>query len=76
MTVHDHRAQNKHLRDGVGRNEFVTLRRERDATLGEPRLLHQSLQINIRGGRLPQPTESGHRMLLMPFKFKPKDLQW
>lgn len=76
MTVHDHREQNKHLRDGVSREEFVALRRERDSKLGEPRLLHQSLQINIRGGRFPQPTESGHRMLLMPFKFKPKDLQW
>merc|ERR1711977_788663 len=47
MTVEEHRKQNKHLSDSVTEEDFVHLRKERDATLGEPRLLHQSLQINI-----------------------------
>ncbi|KAH8817200.1 putative metallo-beta-lactamase domain protein [Xylogone sp. PMI_703] len=68
MTVQEHKNQNKHLRDGVTEEQFVALRKERDQKLGEPRLLHQSLQINIRAGRLPQPTESGHRMLRLPLK--------
>ncbi|KAF2265438.1 Metallo-hydrolase/oxidoreductase [Lojkania enalia] len=68
MTVKEHKEQNKHLKDGVTEEEFVALRKERDAMLGEPRLLHQSLQINIRGGHLPEPTEVGHRLLHLPLK--------
>ncbi|EKG09719.1 Beta-lactamase-like protein [Macrophomina phaseolina MS6] len=68
MTVGDHRRQNKHLRDGVTKEEFAAVRKERDAQLGEPRLLHPSLQLNIRAGRLPKKTESGHWMLRLPLK--------
>ncbi|KAK8061508.1 beta-lactamase-like protein [Apiospora phragmitis] len=53
MTVSDHRAQNKHLRDGVSEDEFVALREERDATLPAPQLLHQSLQDGARMLHLP-----------------------
>ncbi|OHE92975.1 metallo-beta-lactamase superfamily protein [Colletotrichum orchidophilum] len=74
MTVRDHRKFNKHLRDGITEEEFVAQRKERDAKLGEPKLLHQSLQTNIRAGQLPQPTASGHRMLHLPIKLG--DLQW
>lgn len=70
MTVHEHREQNKHLKDGITEEEFVSMRNERDATLAAPRMLHQSLQINIRGGRLPTPTEDGHRMLRLPLDLK------
>ncbi|KAF6817065.1 metallo-beta-lactamase superfamily protein [Colletotrichum plurivorum] len=74
MTVREHRTQNKHLKDGVSERDFVAQRRERDATLGEPKLLHQSLQTNIRAGRLPKPTESGHLMLRLPLKLG--NLRW
>ncbi|KAK1533141.1 metallo-beta-lactamase superfamily protein [Colletotrichum paranaense] len=74
MTVSDHRKLNKHLRDGITEEEFVAQRKERDAQLGEPKLLHQSLQTNIRAGKLPQPTASGHRMLRVPMELG--DLQW
>ncbi|PON22611.1 metallo-beta-lactamase superfamily protein [Trichoderma gamsii] len=70
MTVHDHREQNKHLKDGITAEEFVAMRNERDAGLSAPRMLHQSLQINIRGGRLPSPTPDGHRMLRLPLDIK------
>ncbi|KAH8883327.1 putative metallo-beta-lactamase domain protein [Thozetella sp. PMI_491] len=74
MSVRDHREQNKHLKDGVTEEEFVALRAERDSKLGEPRLLHQSLQINIRGGQLPKPAASGYRILHLPLKTK--GLEW
>lgn len=70
MTVHEHREQNKHLKDGITAEEFVAMRNERDAGLAAPRMLHQSLQINIRGGRLPSPTPDGHRMLRLPLDIK------
>ncbi|RAH85815.1 Metallo-hydrolase/oxidoreductase [Aspergillus japonicus CBS 114.51] len=62
-TVEDHRRLNQHLKDGVGREEFLRVRRERDAGLGEPRLLHAALQVNVRGGRLPAPVGAGTLML-------------
>lgn len=74
MTVGDHRKQNKHVGDAISEEEFVALRTERDAVLSAPRLLHQSLQVNIRGGRLPQALESGHRMLHLPLKLN--GLEW
>lgn len=70
MSVEDHKAENKHLKTGITADEFVALRKERDAKLAEPKLLHQSLQINIRAGHLPTPTETGHRMLHLPLKLK------
>lgn len=66
MTVKDHRERNKHLMTGISEEEFVALREKRDATLAEPRLLHQSLQVNIRAGRLPKPTDVGMRMFHLP----------
>lgn len=70
MSVEDHKAENKHLKTGITEDEFVYLRKERDANLAEPKLLHQSLQVNIRAGHLPGPTKTGHRMLHLPLKLK------
>jgi hypothetical protein len=66
MSVRDHKTLNKHLKEGICEEEFVALRRERDGDLKAPRLLHQSLQINIRAGRLPKVEESGFRFLHVP----------
>ncbi|KAJ5794205.1 hypothetical protein N7457_000804 [Penicillium paradoxum] len=68
MSVQDHKRLNKHLNDGVSEEEFVTMRKGRDAQLAAPKLLHQSLQVNIRAGRLPSPTTSGYRLLHLPLK--------
>lgn len=68
ITVADHRRDNKHLKDSIEEHDYVTLRKERDATLAEPKL-HQAMQMNLRGGRLPEPTEMGMRMLYVPLKF-------
>ncbi|KAK0712204.1 beta-lactamase-like protein [Apiosordaria backusii] len=62
-TVAEQQERNKHLKVGTTKEDFVNWRQERDSGLGEPRLLHQSLQVNIRGGRLPR---SG--MLVLPLK--------
>ncbi|KAJ5302977.1 hypothetical protein N7476_009776 [Penicillium atrosanguineum] len=67
MSVRDQKKLNKHLGDKVSKKEFVGMRNERDKTLNAPRLLHQSLQVNIRAGRLPK-VEEGFRMLRLPLK--------
>ena len=74
LSVRDHKAENKHLKEGMAKEEFVDLRHERDAQLTEPKLIHPSLQINILAGRLPKLTESGHRMLHIPVKTQ--GLEW
>ena len=68
VTVSEHRATNKHLCDGTTEEKFVALRSGRDGELGAPRLLHPSLQMNIRAGRLPRATKAGQRLLHLPLK--------
>ncbi|KAM5344252.1 hypothetical protein ACJ41O_012789 [Fusarium nematophilum] len=70
MTVQQHREENKHVKDGVTEDEFVALRNERDAKLAAPRLLHQSLQMNIRAGKLPKRNDAGHRLLHVPLRMQ------
>ena len=60
------KAQNKQLRGDTARDEFVTWRKERDATLKPPALLFQSLQVNAKGGELPEPDKNGVRYMRLP----------
>jgi glyoxylase-like metal-dependent hydrolase (beta-lactamase superfamily II) len=57
---------NVHIGGGVDEADFVAKRRARDATLPVPRLLLPSLQVNIRGGRLPPVDADGQRYLRLP----------
>lgn len=65
-TVADERAHNIHVRDGMTEDEFVAMREARDKTLGMPKLILPSLQVNMRAGRLPEPQEGGKRFLKLP----------
>lgn len=62
-TVAEERAHNIHVKDGVTEDEFVAMREARDKTLGMPRLILPSLQVNMRAGALP-PAESNGRVFL------------
>ena len=46
--------------------DFVALREARDRELPMPKLILHSLQVNIRGGRLPEPEGNGKRYLKIP----------
>jgi glyoxylase-like metal-dependent hydrolase (beta-lactamase superfamily II) len=65
-TVAEQHASNVHVHDGVDEAAFVTMRRKRDATLGAPRLILPSLQVNIRGGAMPPPEADGQVYLKIP----------
>ena len=65
-TVDEQKAHNIHVHDGITEDAFVALREARDATLAMPKLIIPSLQINMRGGDLPEPDESGKRFLKVP----------
>jgi glyoxylase-like metal-dependent hydrolase (beta-lactamase superfamily II) len=60
------RETNPHIRDAATEANYIALRCARDATLGAPRLLLPALQVNIRGGRLPEPDANGIRYLKIP----------
>lgn len=66
VTVAESRRNNVHLRDGIDREDFIRMRNARDATLAMPRLILPSIQVNIRGGQLPQPDDNGTMYLKIP----------
>ncbi|WP_436399128.1 MBL fold metallo-hydrolase [Roseobacter sp. S98] len=65
-TVGAQKAANVHVGDGRDENSFVEMREARDATLGMPRLILPSLQVNMRAGQMPEPDEHGDVMLKVP----------
>ena len=65
-TVADERGHNIHVRDGIAEDAFVAMREARDKSLGMPKLIVPSLQVNIRAGHLPEPDASGKRFLKVP----------
>ncbi len=64
-TVAEQKAKNPHVA-GKTEEEFVRLREERDRSLPMPKLILHALQVNIRGGRLPEPESDGRRYLKFP----------
>ena len=54
----------------MSEDEFVKMREARDATLSTPKLLLPSIQVNIRGGRLPPAEENGVSYLRIPVRLK------
>ena len=65
-TVAEERAHNVHVRDGITEDEFVKMRETRDKTLALPKLIIPSIQVNMRGGNLPEPDTEGKRHLKVP----------
>lgn len=78
-TIGASKAKNVQLCARTSRDEFVKMRTERDAQLAPPRLLYQSVQINIDAGQLPAPQANGRRYLRVPLQLKqlnePADIQ-
>ena len=65
-TVRQQRLENIHLTKAATENAFVALRERRDRELPMPKLILHSLQVNIRGGRLPEQEMNGKRYLKIP----------
>ncbi|MFN3970150.1 MAG: MBL fold metallo-hydrolase [Gemmobacter sp.] len=68
-TVAEHRARNIHLADAPDLATFQDRRDGRDATLPLPKLMLAALQVNIRGGRAPEPEDNGRRYLKVPMDY-------
>ena len=66
ISAGEQRSGNIHLRNGVGKEEFIKIRTERDAKLSMPALILPSIQVNIRAGELPPAEDNGTSYLKMP----------
>jgi glyoxylase-like metal-dependent hydrolase (beta-lactamase superfamily II) len=65
-TVKEQREKNKHFGSKPTREQYVKLREARDKTLPMPKLILHALQVNIRGGRLPDAEDNGRVYLKIP----------
>lgn len=64
-TVREQKEANKHLVN-TSEEAYVQLRNARDSELPMPKLILHALQVNTRGGRLPEPEANGKRYLKIP----------
>jgi len=65
-TVAEQRRDNIHVHEGTSEEAFVKMRTERDATLGMPRLILPSVQVNMRAGHFPPAEDNGQVYLKVP----------
>ena len=72
-TIGEQRANNVQLPEGRGEEDFVAFRDRRDATLSAPKLLYQSVQVNINAGHLPPEEDNGSRYFRVPIHARTPD---
>jgi glyoxylase-like metal-dependent hydrolase (beta-lactamase superfamily II) len=65
-TVKAQLESNIHVHAGISESEFVSMRETRDVTLGVPRLILPSVQVNVRGGNFPPAEANGTVYLKVP----------
>ncbi|MBA1154554.1 MBL fold metallo-hydrolase [Microvirga mediterraneensis] len=70
-SVAGQKAHNVHLAQARTEDEFVAMRQARDAKLPMPKLILHALQVNMAGGRLPEPEGNGTRYLKIPLDALP-----
>ncbi|WP_428265819.1 MBL fold metallo-hydrolase [Haliangium sp.] len=68
-TIGDSLEHNVQLRAGTTKADFVAFRHTRDSSLAPPKLILQSLQVNIVAGRLPSPEDNGVSYFKIPINF-------
>jgi glyoxylase-like metal-dependent hydrolase (beta-lactamase superfamily II) len=71
-TIGEQKKSNIVLDGQRTQQDFVSFREKRDASLSAPRLLFQSVQINVDAGRMPEPHQNERRYLRIPLNvFRP-----
>jgi glyoxylase-like metal-dependent hydrolase (beta-lactamase superfamily II) len=65
-TVAEQKRNNIHLTKYPTRESYIAMREARDKSLPMPTLILHALQVNLRGGRLPEPESNGRSYLKIP----------
>jgi hypothetical protein len=74
-TIAQQNAETVHVTTSPGKADFVSNKQAADEKKAAPRLLFQSVQVNIDAGRLPEPHGNKIRYLKIPINiFPPKHL--
>jgi glyoxylase-like metal-dependent hydrolase (beta-lactamase superfamily II) len=74
-TISQQKEANVHIATTIDKAAFVKNKQAADEKKGAPRLLFQSVQVNIDAGRLPDPMDNDIRYLRIPINiFPPKHL--
>ncbi|MBU1621569.1 MAG: MBL fold metallo-hydrolase [Gammaproteobacteria bacterium] len=68
-TVAAQKQQNIHLKQGTSVQSFVSMRTSKDKTLGMPKLILPSVQVNVRAGQFPAAEDNGTVYLKLPVNF-------
>ena len=72
-TIAEQKEGNVKVRATTSKDNFVKNKEAADANKSAPRLLFQSVQVNIAAGRLPDPNRNEIRYLKIPINiFPPK----
>jgi glyoxylase-like metal-dependent hydrolase (beta-lactamase superfamily II) len=69
-TIGEEKANNIQLKADTTKEQFVSFRTERDSGLAAPKLIYQSIQVNIEAGHLPHEEENGKSYLKMPLNLQ------
>lgn len=65
-TIGDEKRDNIQLKATTREEEFIAFRAARDKSLAAPKLLFQSVQVNIDAGKMPSANEDQRRYLKIP----------
>ncbi|WLD56743.1 MBL fold metallo-hydrolase [Salinispirillum sp. LH 10-3-1] len=65
-TIGEEKAKNIQLKASTSEDEFVQFRENKDKTLAAPKLIYQSILVNIDAGHLPKQESNGKRYLKIP----------
>ena len=72
-TIGDLKRDSVHIPAARSEEDFVAFRTQRDSTLTAPKLLFQSVQVNVDAGKLPSPQGNQIRYLRIPINvFRPE----
>ena len=72
-TIAEQKQFNVQLAADTTKQEYIKFRTERDVTLAPPKLLYQSVQINIDAGSMPGSNKACQRYLKIPINvFRPE----
>lgn len=69
-SVDQQKRENIHLNEQTTKDNFVSFREGRDQSLPLPKLIFQSLQVNLHGGRLPNKNALGQRLIQVPLNIE------
>lgn len=67
-TIGKSKRENIYIKADTSRDDFVSMRTERDKGLAAPKLLLPSVQVNINAGKLPPADDNGVSYLKIPIR--------